>query len=221
MIVAAEESKGLGKYFFEPDSTDDGLCEPCTEEDSETDPTCTEEIGKNQWYFSFDMGTPDTSAGIDNPNSLVENLVNQGNMLNQGEVYWETGELFGLMSTEDMEDYGDLQLRYPQHRDRPPRQPAGAVGIGKATASANGLAAISVLETGHRCARAARPTPCCGVSCVPDDLRCRRWTTRTPSRTWCVRTFLIERRYQPVLSGRCLCRSGHQPLGCDSGYLHR
>ena len=105
MIVAAEESKGLGKYFFEPDGLNcasTAMCIPC-EEDSTL--TCTEEIGKNQWYFSFDMGTPDTSAGIGNPNSLVENLVNQGNMLNQGEVYWETGELLGLMSTEDMEDY--------------------------------------------------------------------------------------------------------------------
>ncbi len=48
-------------------------------------------------------------------------------MLNQAEVYWETGELFGLMSTEDMEDYGELQLRYRQHRDRPTCQHAGAV----------------------------------------------------------------------------------------------
>ena len=46
------------------------------------------------------MGTPDTSAGIGDPDSLVSNLVYQGDMLNQGEVYWETGELFGLMNTE-------------------------------------------------------------------------------------------------------------------------
>jgi hypothetical protein len=110
VIVAAEESKGLGKFFFRPDSDGDGFAEPCTEAESETDPSCTEEIGKNQWYFSFDMGSPDTSAGIGLQYSLVENLVNQGNMLNQGEVYWETGELFGLMSTEDMEDYGDYNF---------------------------------------------------------------------------------------------------------------
>ncbi len=108
VIMAAEESKGLGKFFFEPDSDGDGFAEPCEEGSSLT---CTEEIGKNQWYYSFDMGTPDTSAGIgDNPNTLVNNLVVQGNLLNQGEVYWETGELFGLMSTEDMDDYGDYNF---------------------------------------------------------------------------------------------------------------
>ena len=80
VVVAAEESKGLGKYFFTPDNDGDGYAQPCEEGD---ELPCTEEIGKNQWYFSFDMGTPDTSAGIGNPNSLVENLVNQGNMLNQ------------------------------------------------------------------------------------------------------------------------------------------
>jgi len=101
VIVAAEESKGLGKAFFEP-STDGITAIPCEEDSSDT---CTEEIGKNQWYFSFDMGTPDTSAGIGVTDSLVESLVSQGNMLNQGEVYWETGELFGLMNTVDITDY--------------------------------------------------------------------------------------------------------------------
>ena len=103
VIFAVEESKGLGAYFFEPDSNRDGLAERCYEGD---DLPCTEEVGKNQWYHSFDMGTPDTSAGIGKPNSLVENLVSQGNMLNQGEVHWESGEMFGLMSTSVMASDG-------------------------------------------------------------------------------------------------------------------
>ncbi|MGD8784744.1 MAG: choice-of-anchor O protein, partial [Thioalkalispiraceae bacterium] len=53
VIVATEESKGLGRFFFLPDGT------PCEEGSSDD---CTEDIGKNQWYFSFDMGSPDTSA---------------------------------------------------------------------------------------------------------------------------------------------------------------
>jgi hypothetical protein len=110
VIVAAEESKGLGNTFFEPDGLTgefDGYADPCEEGSSLS---CTEEIGKNQWYYSFDMGTPDTSAGIGDPDSLVSNLVSQGNMLNQGEVYWETGELVGWMSTEDIVDYGDYNF---------------------------------------------------------------------------------------------------------------
>jgi hypothetical protein len=114
VVVAAEESKGLGKFFFEPDGLltgdFDGYADPCAEDSSIT---CTEEIGKNAWYFSFDMGTPDTSAGIDQPNSLVENLVAQGNLLNQPEVYWETGEFYGLMSTQEVGEFlGDPEGIY-------------------------------------------------------------------------------------------------------------
>ena len=144
VITAAEESKGLGKYFFEPATDVNGYAIRC-EEDSTL--TCTEEIGKNQWYFSFDMGTPDTSAGIGNPNSLVENLVSQGNMLNQGEVYWETGELFGLMSTEVMENYDPYNFDI-LNTEIARRASILVQGVGKAMASANGLAAISSWKQG-------------------------------------------------------------------------
>ncbi len=148
VIMAAEESKGLGKYFFEPDgllATADGYADIC-EEDSTL--TCTEEIGKNQWYFSFDMGTPDTSAGIDNPNSLLENLVSQGNMLNQGEVYWETGEMFGLMSTAEMEDYGDYNFDII-NTEIARRASLLAQGVGRAENSIGRLAAISSWKQGN------------------------------------------------------------------------
>jgi len=144
VVMAAEESKGLGKYFFEPDSDGDGYAEPCVEGSSLT---CTEEIGKNQWYFSFDMGTPDTSAGIGNPNSLVENLVYQGDMLNQGEVYWETGELFGLMDTEDMDNYDPYNFDI-LNTEIARRASLLVQSGGKAAASANKLAAISSWKQG-------------------------------------------------------------------------
>jgi hypothetical protein len=144
VVMAAEESKGLGKFFFEPDSDGDGYAEPCVEDSTLT---CTEEIGKNQWYFSFDMGTPDTSAGIGNPSSLVENLVNQGNMLNQGEVYWETGELFGLMNTVDMEDYGAYNFDI-LNTEIARRSSLLVQSGGKAAASTNKLVAISSWKQG-------------------------------------------------------------------------
>jgi hypothetical protein len=148
VVMAAEESKGLGKYFFEPDgllNAADGYADPCEEYSTLT---CTEEIGKNQWYFSFDMGTPDTNAGIGNPNSLVANLVSQGNMLNQGEIYWETGELFGLMKTEDMEDYGDYNFEI-LNTEIARRSSLLAQGVGSAMNSSSGLAAISSWKQGN------------------------------------------------------------------------
>jgi hypothetical protein len=99
VIVAAEESKGLGRYAFLPDGT------PC-EEDLSDDPDCGADIGKNQWYFSFDMGDPRTSFTAAHPNGLVQNLVNQGNMLNQPEVDWRDGNFYDPIDTADMWDFG-------------------------------------------------------------------------------------------------------------------
>ena len=148
VIVAAEESKGLGKFFFEPDGLDgggfDGYADPCVEGSSLT---CSEEIGKNQWYFSFDMGTPDTSAGIGNPSSLVENLVSQGNLLNQPEVYWETGELLGRMKTEDMGGYGDYDFEIV-NTEIARRASLLVQSVAKAQASQSGLAAIASWKQG-------------------------------------------------------------------------
>ncbi len=149
VVVAAEESKGLGKYFFNPDglldNTFDGYADMCAEDSS---PTCTEEIGKNQWYFSFDMGTPDTSAGSGEPNSLLSNLVNQGNMLNQAEAYWETGELFGLMNTEIMQDYGDYNFDIV-NTEIARRASLLVQGIGKAISGSSHLAAMPSWKQGN------------------------------------------------------------------------
>jgi hypothetical protein len=96
-VVVAEESKGLGSFGF----TDDG--NPC---DPETDAECTiADIGKNMWYYSFGFSLTDASAN--NEDGLLANLVNHGNMLNQPEIDWMTGELYPVMSTEDMWNFGD------------------------------------------------------------------------------------------------------------------
>jgi hypothetical protein len=157
VMMAVEESKGLGKYFFRPDADGDGYAELCTEEESETDPTCTEEIGKNAWWHSFDMGTPDTSAGIREdgtlePNSLVANLVYQGDLLNQPEVYWETGEWYGKMNTAVMGENGtslygvyDFEIVSTEIARRTSLL---VQSIDKAVASVNGLVAIPSWKQG-------------------------------------------------------------------------
>ena len=144
IVFAAEESKGLGTAFFEP-STDGTDAIPCEEDSIRL--TCTEEIGKNQWYHSFDMGTPDTSAGIGDADSLVSNLVYQGDMLNQGEVYWETGELFGLMNTEFITDFGDYNFDI-LNTEIARRASLLIQSVAKASASENGLLAIPSWKQG-------------------------------------------------------------------------
>ena len=72
VVVAAEESKGLGRYAFDF-VADPDAGEPCIPDEGKPDdgtepnPDCEADIGKNQWYFSFDMGDPDTSATKTSP----------------------------------------------------------------------------------------------------------------------------------------------------------
>jgi hypothetical protein len=137
VIVAAEESKGLGNFFFLPDGT------PCEEGSS---PDCQEDIGKNQWYFSFDMGSPDTSADL-SETGLVKNLVNQGNMLNQPEVYWETGEFYPVVNTEDMWDFGSYNFDL-FNTEIARRASLLVQSIAKAEASTSGLLATPSWKQG-------------------------------------------------------------------------
>ena len=137
VIVAAEESKGLGKFFFLPDGT------PC-EEGSSVD--CTEEIGKNIWYFSFDMGTPDTSADL-SETGLVKNLVNQGNMLNQPEVNWRTGEFYPLNNTSSMWDFGSYNFNI-YNTEIARRSSLLVQSIDKASSATSGLLATPSWKQG-------------------------------------------------------------------------
>lgn len=141
VILATEESKGLGRYAFLPDGT------PCDAEDPNASPDCTADIGKNQWYFSFDMGDPRTSLTSSEPYGLVQNLVNQGNMLNQPEVDWRTGEFYPVTRTVDMWDFGDYN--HDLYNTEIARRASILVqSIGKARGSASKLLAISSWKQG-------------------------------------------------------------------------
>jgi hypothetical protein len=112
VVVVGEEDKGLGRYFFEVGETGVDTATPCTPPPHQPGPgdpdeTCQEaDVGKNVWYFSYDMGKPQTSADL-SETGLVRNLVSQGNLLVQPETDWRTGEFFPPLDTADMWDFGD------------------------------------------------------------------------------------------------------------------
>ena len=90
VVVVAEEDKGLGKFGVTADGT---TCNP------DLDPNCsTFDEGKNIWYHSFSMSLTD-SVGGKTQDSLVANLTHHGNMLNQPEVDWMTGEFYLVANT--------------------------------------------------------------------------------------------------------------------------
>ena len=148
VIVAAEESKGLGRYLFLPDGTS---CPDLEKDDPDYNPDCTSDIGKNQWYFSFDMGKPATSVVPTDPklarDSLVKSLVNQGNMLNQPEVDWRTGEFYPVLNTVNMWDFGDYNFDL-YNTEIARRSSLLSQGVAKIQASKNGLAALPSWKQG-------------------------------------------------------------------------
>ena len=103
VIVVAEESKGLDDFFFHNDEAWNGQVTGTGTPCEEIQETCqTADIGKNIWWFSFNLGSPATSEGIDVEYGLVENLLYQGDQLNAPEVNWRTGTYYPLMDTADM-----------------------------------------------------------------------------------------------------------------------
>ncbi|MCO8126153.1 choice-of-anchor O protein [Acidimicrobiia bacterium EGI L10123] len=106
-IVQLEEDKGLGRALY--------LADP--ETGLPTDTVCTAEIdeqlcvpfddGKNQWYHSFSMSLTDELVGHEQ-DGLLANLAFHGNLLNQPEVDWTTGEFFAPKNTEEMFGWADF-----------------------------------------------------------------------------------------------------------------
>ncbi len=141
VIVATEESKGLGRYAFLPDGT------PCDEEAEDASPDCGADIGKNIWYFSFDMGDPTTSATADEPNGLVKSLVSQGNLLNQPEIDWRTGKFYPVINTAEMWDFGDYNYDL-YNTEIARRSSLLSQGISKAVGSLSGLTALPSWKQG-------------------------------------------------------------------------
>jgi hypothetical protein len=98
VVVESEEDKGLGAFGFTEDGT---ACDPEEQPD-----TCIPfDEGKNMWYFSFSMSLTDAVGGFPE-DGLLANLTQHGNMLNQPEVDWETGEFYTVRNTVDMWDFG-------------------------------------------------------------------------------------------------------------------
>ena len=120
VVIIHEEDKGLGRFGFVDDIEWDGNLDntgvPCGDPDVDKEDNCIEaDIGKNQWYISFALGTPQTSvldgvAAEDVDFSLVNNFVFQQNQYNAPEVNWRTGTYYPPNSTADMWDFGDLNF---------------------------------------------------------------------------------------------------------------
>ena len=136
VIVAAEESKGLGNFLLDEDGV---LC-------ADDDPACEADIGKNQWYFSFDMGDPDTSFTAAEPNGLVQNLVSQGNLLNQPEVDWKTGNYYPPIDTSASWGLSSEFLIYNTEIAR--RSSMLVQSIAKASSSESGILATPSWKQG-------------------------------------------------------------------------
>jgi hypothetical protein len=106
VTLILEEDKGLGKWGFveAADGTVDYTM-PC---DPEADPAiegCVPfDEGKNIWYHSFSMSLTDDMAARPR-DGLLDNLTSHGNMLNQPEVNWQTGEFYGAADTLHMWDF--------------------------------------------------------------------------------------------------------------------
>lgn len=106
VVFITEESKGLGAFGFTEDQAAGVPCDP------ENDDNCiTFDEGKNIWYHSFNMSLIGDKAGNfkdkANLDSLVANLSGHGNMLNQAEVNWQTGEFYPVRNTSEFWDFGD------------------------------------------------------------------------------------------------------------------
>jgi len=89
VVVVAEEDKGLGKFGVTADGT---TCNPDTDLDCSTF-----DEGKNIWYHSFSMSLTDSIGKT--RDGLLANLTHHGNMLNQPEVNWTTGEFYPVANT--------------------------------------------------------------------------------------------------------------------------
>lgn len=97
VVVVAEEDKGLGKFTFLDGTT--VPCEPTEDEGCEAF-----DEGKNIWYHTFSMSLSDSLAG--HRDGLAANLGSHGNMLNQPEVDWRTGNFYPTVNTALLWDFG-------------------------------------------------------------------------------------------------------------------
>ncbi len=138
VIVQLEEDKGVGRFGF----TEEGA--PCDPEGEDEGCIAFDE-GKNQWYHSFSMSLDDPM--VSDEDGLLANLADHGNMLNQPEVDWTTGELSPVRSTEDMWGFGDYDYEI---RNSEIARRASLLGqdVYKADASTEGLLLLPAWKQG-------------------------------------------------------------------------
>lgn len=153
VMIFAEEDKGLGAFGFPSNVAWDGSLESiavsCGDPDQSKIDACIEaDIGKNLLWYTFAMGTPDTSAEKDAAFSLVNNVVVQGAQLNQPEVNWHTGTFFPPMSTADMWGFGEDLDYLIFNTEIGRRSSMMAQSLTKANASQSKLVAMPLWKQG-------------------------------------------------------------------------
>jgi hypothetical protein len=105
LVLQVEDNKGLGRALYVPDEYGRATETPCPEDAGHRECVPFDE-GKNQRYYSFSMSL--TDRPLSHPqDDLLYNLGFHGNMLNQPEVDWTTGEFFATRNTADMLGWAD------------------------------------------------------------------------------------------------------------------
>jgi len=151
VIIIHEEDKGLGRFGFltdEPYTNETTYATSCTNPDDDPLDNCERaDIGKNQWYISFALGTPQTSTSEEGF-GMVDNLVAQQNMYNAPEVNWVTGTFYPPMNTADMWDFGDT-LNYSIFNTEIARRASlMSQSLAKAATGDSGLMAMPLFKEG-------------------------------------------------------------------------
>ena len=112
VVVQTEESKGLGRALYLADENGlPDLTQECTEEQDEAKLCVPFDDGKNQWYHSFSMSLTDPLVTHEQ-DGLLTNLAFHGNLLNQPEVNWTTGDFFPIMNTAELFGWTDPTYGY-------------------------------------------------------------------------------------------------------------
>ena len=152
VVVVHEEDKGLGRFGFLKDETWDGNVDDtatfCSDDpDGDLTDNCLKaDVGKNTFYLSFAMGTPQTSLSEEGY-GLLDNIVYQGAQINKPENNWRTGDLYPPMSTVDMWDFGELN--YVIFDTQIARRTALMTqSVAKAEDSSGGLLAMPLFKEG-------------------------------------------------------------------------
>jgi hypothetical protein len=157
VVIVSEEDKGLGRYGFinteewtlgNLDDTAQETCEDPPQQPDEETGCQKADIGKDVFWASFALGSPQTSVETADYN-LVNNVLVQGAQLNQPEVNWRTGVYYPPMSTEQMWDFGELNyLIFNSEIARRTSMMSQSVAKATALGTQDGLVAMPLWKQG-------------------------------------------------------------------------